>query len=188
MLPNDRKVMIHHLADVQSKNIGQGTKVWQFSVILPGAKVGMNCNVNALTFIENDVIVGDNVTIKSGVQLWDGIRVFNDVFIGPNVTFTNDLYPRSKQFPEKFLNTILEHHASVGANATLVAGVKIGAYAMVGAGSVVTESVAPHAMVYGNPARQHGFVCVCGRKLHNFTCENCGLTYEVSELGLKKID
>jgi len=169
---------IHALADVQSDQIGSGTTVWQFAVILPGAVIGENCNINALTLIENDVIVGDCVTVKSGVQLWDGVRVEDNVFIGPNVTFTNDLTPRSKVRPERFLNTSIHHHASIGANATIVAGVSVGAYALVGAGSVVTKDVPDHALVYGNPARKHGYVCACGVKLaSDLNCSACGKKY-----------
>ena len=168
---------IHSLADVQSTKIGTGTTIWQFSVVLSGAKIGKNCNINALTLIENDVVLGDNVTVKSGVQIWDGLRVEDSVFIGPNVTFTNDFTPRSKCYPEKFLKTNVNHHASIGANATIVGGLKIGEYSMVGAGSVVTKDVKSHALVYGNPAKQHGWVCKCGSKLINFKCLSCYKQY-----------
>lgn len=144
---------IHPLADVQSDFIGEGSRIWQFAVILPRAKIGRNCNICAHTFIEGDVIVGDDVTVKSGVFLWDGTRIGNNVFIGPNATFTNDIKPRSKVYPEKFLGITVEQGASIGANATLLPGITIGAYAMVGAGSVVTKDVPAHAVVIGNPAR-----------------------------------
>lgn len=144
---------IHELSDVQTENIGEGTRVWQFSVVLAGAKIGRNCNICAQVFIENDVRVGDNVTIKCGVQLWDGITVGDNVFIGPNATFTNDMYPRSKVYGGEFLPTKVENGASVGANATILPGVTIGHHAMVGAGAVVTKNVPPHALVVGNPAR-----------------------------------
>lgn len=134
-------MFIHNLADVQSKNIGQDTKIWQFCVVLENAVIGKNCNICAHVLIENDVIVGDNVTVKSGVQLWDGIRIEDNVFIGPNVTFTNDLYPRSKKYPEKFLQTIVKKGASIGANATILPGVTIGENAMIAAGSIVTKDV-----------------------------------------------
>lgn len=144
---------IHPLADVKSQNIGQDTKIWQFCVVLEHAVIGDNCNINAQVLIENDVIIGDNVTVKSGVQLWDGTRVEDDVFIGPNATFTNDLMPRSKQYPEAFLGITLKQGASVGANATLLPGVTVGERAMVGAGAVVTEDVPAYAVVVGNPAK-----------------------------------
>ncbi|MGB7480506.1 MAG: acyltransferase [Burkholderiaceae bacterium] len=133
--------------------IGAGTRVWAFAHILGGAQLGVDCNICDHVFIENDVIVGDRVTVKCGVQLWDGLRVADDVFIGPNATFTNDLFPRSKQYPEKFTQTHIEAGASIGANATILAGVCIGKRAMVGAGAVVTEDVPAGAVVVGNPAR-----------------------------------
>ena len=148
---------IHPLSDVQTTDIGEGTRIWQFCVVFAQAKIGANCNICAHVLIENDVVIGDNVTIKSGVQLWDGLRVENDVFIGPNVTFTNDLYPRSKVYPEQFLNTIVKEGASIGANATILPGITIGKASMIGAGAVVTRSVPPNAIVQGNPARIVGY-------------------------------
>lgn len=144
--------MIHPTSDVQSPNIGEGTKVWQFVVILPGAQIGADCNVCSHCLIENDVRVGDRVTIKSGVQLWDGVELEDDVFVGPNASFTNDLYPRSKQYPPTFLRTLVKRGASIGANATVLPGLSIGQGAMVAAGSVVTKDVPDHALVAGNPA------------------------------------
>jgi UDP-2-acetamido-3-amino-2,3-dideoxy-glucuronate N-acetyltransferase len=144
---------IHNLAEVLSTNIGVGTTVWQFTVILGGAQIGSNCNINCHTFIENDVIIGNNVTIKSGVYLWDGIRIENDVFIGPNVTFTNDKYPRSKQYPEKYQSVIIENGASIGAGSVILGGVRIGESSMVGAGSVVTKDIPDGELWFGNPAR-----------------------------------
>lgn len=148
---------IHSLADVKSQNIGDGTRIWQFCVVLPGAKIGANCNICAQVLIENDVIIGNNVTVKSGVQLWDGIRIEDNVFIGPNATFTNDLFPRSKVYPEHFLQTTIKSGASIGANATILPGVTIAQGAMIGAGAVVTRSVPPNAIVVGNPARIVGY-------------------------------
>jgi UDP-2-acetamido-3-amino-2,3-dideoxy-glucuronate N-acetyltransferase len=146
---------IHPLADVLSADIGAGTRIWQFCVVLSGARIGRDCNVNAQCLIENDVVVGDRVTVKPGVQLWDGLRVEDDVFIGPNATFTNDKYPRSRQ-PLVFKPTWLRQGASIGANATVLCGVEIGAGAMVGAGSVVTKDVPAGELWCGNPARHHG--------------------------------
>ncbi|WP_113660535.1 acyltransferase [Pedobacter nanyangensis] len=151
-------VKIHPLAEVQSVNIGDETTVWQFTVILAGAEIGANCNINAQVFIENDVKIGDNVTIKSGVQIWDGITIENNVFIGPNVTFTNDHIPRSKVYPVEFKKTLMKMGCSIGANSTIVAGVEIGEKALIGAGSVVTKSIPPYTVWYGNPARQHGYI------------------------------
>ncbi len=147
------KVMIHKLADVQSDNIGENTKVWQFAVILKNAIIGSNCNINCHTFIENDVIIGDNVTIKSGVFLWDGITLENNVFVGPNVTFTNDKYPKSKQYPEQFQKITVREGASIGANATILGGVTIGSNSLVGAGSVVNKSIPENEVWVGNPAK-----------------------------------
>ena len=174
-----KKVNIHPLSDVQSQYIGEGTNIWQFCVVLSGAKIGAHCNINALTLIENDVVVGDCVTVKSGVQLWDGLRVADYVFIGPNVTFTNDFTPRSKQRSAAFLKTTIKHNASIGANATIIGGITIGQYAMIGAGSVVTKDVQAYGLVYGNPAKLHGYVCKCGTKLNDFECSNCGAQYQM---------
>ncbi|GAO34672.1 isomerase [Sulfuricella sp. T08] len=150
-------MFVHQLSDVQSQTIGDGTKIWQFCVVLEGAKIGKDCNICAHVLIETEVIIGDRVTVKSGVQLWDGIEVEDDVFIGPNATFTNDLFPRSKQYPERFEKTLIEKGSSIGANATILAGVRVGKYAMVGAGAVVTKDVPPYAIVVGNPARIKGY-------------------------------
>jgi acetyltransferase-like isoleucine patch superfamily enzyme len=150
---------IHHLADVQSKHIGVNTKIWQFAVILPRAIIGKNCNICAQVFIENDVVIGDNVTIKSGVQLWDGLRIEDDVFIGPNVTFTNDKFPRSKKnYPENFIKNIVKKGASIGGGAVILPGLVIGESAMIGAGAVVTKTVPPCVIVAGNPARIIGYM------------------------------
>jgi len=148
---------IHPLSDVQTKQIGSNTRIWQFCVVLPNAKIGANCNICAQVLIENDVVIGDNVTVKSGVQLWDGVRIENNVFIGPNVTFTNDLFPRSKVHPDHFLQTIIKAGASIGANATILPGVTVAEGAMIGSGAVVTRSVPPNAIVVGNPARIVGY-------------------------------
>jgi len=147
---------IHPTADVQTTQIGEGTTVWQFSVILKGARIGSNCNINCHCFIENDVVLGDNVTVKSGVYLWDGIEAEDDVFIGPNVTFVNDLYPRSKQYPERFERTLLRKGTSIGAGSTILGGLEIGEGALIGAGSVVTKNVPARTKWYGNPARNMG--------------------------------
>ena len=144
---------IHALSDVQTDAIGEDTRVWQFAVILAGARIGRNCNICAHTFIEGGVTVGDNVTLKCGVYLWDGVVVEDDVFIGPNATFTNDKAPRSKQYPEKYERTVLETGCSIGANATLLPGITVGRHAMVGAGAVVTRDVPEYSVVAGNPAK-----------------------------------
>lgn len=145
---------IHPLSDVQTVNIGKDTFVWQYTVILKEAVIGNNCNINCQVFIENDVVIGDNVTIKPGVQIWDGLRIENNVFIGPNVTFTNDRYPRSKQYPDEFQQTLVKKGASIGANATILGGLTIGESALIGAGSVVTKDVPANELWVGNPARK----------------------------------
>ena len=150
---NKNSFFQHDTAIVETKSIGRGTRVWAYSHVLKGATIGADCNICDQVFIENDVLIGDRVTIKSGVQLWDGVRLSDDVFIGPNATFTNDLFPRSKEYPEKFLETLVDEGASIGANATILAGIKIGKRAMIGAGSVVTRDVPAYAVVVGNPAQ-----------------------------------
>jgi UDP-2-acetamido-3-amino-2,3-dideoxy-glucuronate N-acetyltransferase len=151
-------VFVHPQALCESKQIGPGTRVWAFAHVLPGAVVGSDCNICDHVFIENDVTVGDRVTVKCGVQLWDGIALADDVFVGPNATFTNDKRPRSKLYQDAVARTVVEKGASIGANATILPGVTIGARAMVGAGAVVTRSVPARAIVVGNPARIVGYV------------------------------
>lgn len=155
---NQTKPFIHKNAEVQTVSVGDNTKIWQYSIVLKGAKIGSNCNINAQCFIENHVVIGSNVTVKCGVQLWDGIVVEDDVFIGPNATFTNDKYPKSKIYPDEFLKTTIKRKASIGANATILCGITIGENAMIGAGSVVTKDVPDGEIWYGNPAKSHGKV------------------------------
>lgn len=147
----------HPNALVESSDIGAGTRIWAFAHVLPGARIGSDCNICDHVFIENDVIVGDRVTIKCGVQIWDGICLEDDVFVGPNATFTNDPFPRSRQYPSEFPKTVVRKGASIGANATLLPGLTIGQNAMIGAGAVVTRDVPPNAIVVGNPARIAGY-------------------------------
>jgi UDP-2-acetamido-3-amino-2,3-dideoxy-glucuronate N-acetyltransferase len=148
---------VHPQGLCESRQVGSGTRVWAFAHVLPGAVLGRDCNICDHTFIENDVVLGDRVTIKCGVQLWDGLRLEDDVFVGPNATFTNDQFPRSKQRPAEFLKTVVSRGASIGANATILPGVSIGQNAMVGAGAVVTHDVPANAIVVGNPARIVGY-------------------------------
>lgn len=149
---------VHSLSDVQSIHIGVETRIWQFCVVLPDAQIGEDCNICSHCYIENDVIVGDRVTVKCGVQLWDGIRISDDVFIGPNVTFTNDAQPCPKSHKKNgewdCLETHIQKGATIGANATILPGIEIGSGAMVGAGAVVTKNVPPNVTVVGNPARE----------------------------------
>jgi len=149
---------VHATADLKSDAIGEGTRIWQYVVVLPGARIGSDVNICSHCLIESDVVIGNRVTIKSGVQLWDGLRVGDDVFIGPNATFTNDKFPRSKIYPQNFAETRIENGASIGGGAVILPGIVIGAGAMVAAGAVVTQSVPPHAIVAGNPARITGYV------------------------------
>lgn len=145
--------MIHPLADCKNCNVPESTRIWQFCVVFPESKIGENCNICANVIIENNVIIGNNVTIKSGVQLWDGVRLDDDVFIGPNVTFTNDVFPRSGNREYKMRTTFVSKGASIGANCTILPGVTIGERAMVGAGSVVTKDIPAGEIWFGNPAR-----------------------------------
>ena len=162
------KVKIHPLADVQTNSIGEGTQIWQYAVILEDAIIGKDCNINCHTFIENDVKIGDRVTVKSGIYIWDGITISDDVFLGPNVTFVNDNYPRSKLYLETFARTKIEKFVSIGANATILGGVNIGEYALIGAGSVVTKSVPAFSLVKGNPGRIVGKVDERGNVVERF--------------------
>lgn len=141
--------MIHPLSDVQSKDIGENTNIWQFCVVLPEAKIGKNCNICSHVFIENDVVIGDNVTVKCGVQIWDGMIIEDDVFIGPNVTFCNDRYPKSRNKDWKLEPVIIKKGASIGANATILPGVTIGKGALIGGGAIVTKDVPENMKVIG---------------------------------------
>jgi UDP-2-acetamido-3-amino-2,3-dideoxy-glucuronate N-acetyltransferase len=172
----------HPLALVESDKIGENTRVWAFAHILAGAQIGSECNICDHVFIENDVVIGDRVTIKCGVQIWDGLWIDDDVFIGPNATFTNDLFPRSKQYPEEFTKTVIQKGASIGANATILAGKTIGRNAMIGAGAVVTKDVPPNAIVVGNPAHITGYASTTSamrtqtdsfpKQKHGLVCES----------------
>lgn len=168
---------IHPTSEIQTKNIGPETVVWQYVVILPGARIGDNCNINAFCFIENDVVIGNRVTVKCGVYIWDGITIEDDVHIGPDVTFTNDLYPRSKR-DFNIVRTVIKKGASVGANATILAGITIGEYALIGAGSILTKNVPNNTLWIGTPARLRGYVCNCGQKLDSsLVCSHCDTAY-----------
>ncbi|MBN2370310.1 MAG: WxcM-like domain-containing protein [Vicinamibacteria bacterium] len=147
----------HPTAIVESARIGAGTRIWAFAHVLAGAVIGRDCNVCDHVFVENDVVVGSRVTIKCGVQLWDGVTLEDDVFVGPNATFTNDPFPRSKRRPAAFARTLVRAGASIGANATILPGVTVGSRAMVAAGSVVTHDVPKGAIVMGNPAVIRGY-------------------------------
>ena len=175
--------MIHKLSDVQSNKVGDNTLIWQYCVVLKGAKIGSHTNINCNVFIENDVVIGDHVTVKPGVQLWDGLRVDNYVFIGPNVTFTNDATPRSKQYPDQFSKTSIQEGASIGANATILSGITVGCYSMIGAGSVLTKSTDPFTLWYGNPAIHKGYVTLQGNIISMDLKDKNGIEYYISKSG-----
>lgn len=162
--------------------IGEGTRIWAFAHILKGALIGRDCNICDHTFVEGKVRIGNRVTLKCGVYLWDGIVLEDDVFIGPAAAFTNDLRPRSRRAPSSYPETLLKKGCSIGANATILPGVAIGAYAMIAAGAVVTRDVPDFALVVGSPARQRGWVCRCGHKLQSvkdkLACI-CGRSYQI---------
>lgn len=148
-----KEIFIHELSDVQTKDIGNNTTIWQFCVILKNAIIGNNCNINCNVFIENDVTIGNSVTIKPGVQIWDGITIEDDVFIGPNVTFTNDMFPKSKNKNFTLERTLIKKEASIGANSTILPGIIIGSNSLIGAGSVVLKNIPDNEIWAGNPAR-----------------------------------
>lgn len=179
---------VHPSALVETKTIGKNSKIWAFVHILKDVIIGSNVNICDHCFIEQGVVIGNDTTIKCGVWVWDGVKIEDNVFVGPSVAFTNDLYPRSKNIKFEKKQTLLQKGSSIGANATILAGVMIGSYAMIGAGSVVTKNVPDFTMVYGNPAKIAGYVCKCGKKLEmkdNLGTCLCGLHYKAN--GLKII-
>jgi len=191
-MKRQKKFFIHPSAIVETTDIGKGTRIWAFCHVLKGAKIGSNCNIGDNCYVESDVKIGNNVVIKNGVNIWNKIVIEDNVFVGPGVVFTNDLFPRSKLYKE-YIPTTIKKGASIGANATLLCGIVIGEYAMIGAGSVVTKSVPDFALVYGNPASLQGYVCKCGLKLNfanntQYKC-SCGLVYsfENSVITLKSL-
>lgn len=174
--------MISKLADVHTKNIGENTRVWQFCVILEEAVIGDNCNICSHIFIENDVKIGNNVTIKSGVQVWDGIIIQDDVFLGPNVTFTNELVPRSRVVNKcNFKKTLVMKGASIGANTTILPGIVIGEYALIGAGSLISKDIPSYTLWYGVPAFQKGFVTKSGITLDMNKMDKDGVIHDLEE-------
>jgi acetyltransferase-like isoleucine patch superfamily enzyme len=165
---NPTEYFIHPNAIVETEDIGINTRIWAFVHILKNVSIGKNCNVCDFCFIEQGVKIGNNVTVKSGIYIWEGVEIEDNVFLGPNVVFTNDIRPRSKLYKESS-RTLIKKNASIGANSTVLAGITVGEYAMSGIGSVITRDVPAHALIYGNPARQHGWVDTLGEKLIKVT-------------------
>lgn len=187
-----RAYYAHPTAVVESDDIGEGTRIWHFAHLREGSKIGRDCNIGKSCYIDTGAKIGDRVKIQNFVSVYRGVTIEDDVFIGPSVTFTNDLYPRSFIWDEEHVvQTRVCRGASIGANATIVCGITIGEYALVGAGSVVAEDVPAFALVIGNPASRVGWVCQCGRRLHRvaemtcgrtvYTCETCGRQVEIEE-------
>ncbi|NOX54767.1 MAG: N-acetyltransferase [Planctomycetes bacterium] len=183
---------LHPQALCESDQVGEGTRIWAFAHIMRGAVIGRDCNIGGGTFVESGAVIGDRVTIKNQVMLWDGIHIHDDAFIGPGVIFCNDKFPRSPRMPEvahRYDNpanwrdsTIIKRGATVGAGAVILAGLTIGQFAMVGAGAVVTRDVRPHELVVGNPAKWAGWVCACGRRLsREMTCPVCAKVFRIDD-------
>lgn len=193
-----RAFFAHPLALVDTDDIGEHTRIWAFAHVMRGARIGAGCNIGEHAFIESGASLGEGVTVKNGVSVWTGVVVEDHCFLGPHCVFTNDVNPRAyiKKGPEHLLPTLVRHHASIGANATIVCGHTIGAYAFVGAGSVVIRDVADHGLVVGNPARQIGWMCVCAEKLplkvsgapgEHAHCGNCGAEFLRTSSGVGKV-
>jgi acetyltransferase-like isoleucine patch superfamily enzyme len=183
-------VKIHPTAIVETQDIGEDTMVWAFVHIMDGAVVGAHCKIGDHVFIESGAVIGDGVTIKNNSLIWHGVHVSDDVFVGPNVVFTNDMNPRAHMpsSPDDWLDTKVERGVSIGANSTIVCGTTLGESSMIGAGSVVTKDVKRHELVAGNPARRLGWVCECGARLDSgLACSDCGREYEEGEGGLKEV-
>lgn len=180
-------VFVHPSALVETSEVGSGTKVWAFAHVMEGAVVGSDCKIGDHAFIESGAILGDRVVIKNNSLIWHGVSIGDDVFVGPNTVFTNVVSPRARYqtYPEDWVRTEVADRASIGANSTIVCGIRLGFNSMVGAGSVVTRDVPDHALVFGNPARHEGWVCDCGRKLAgDLACPECGRAYQKTENGL----
>ncbi|WP_232376205.1 acyltransferase [Amycolatopsis aidingensis] len=181
-------VRVHPNGLCESAEVGAGTRVWAFAHVLPGARVGQDCNICDGAFIENDAVLGDRVTVKNGTLVFAGVTCEDEVFLGPNVLFTNDLRPRAhiRKGPEELVSTVVRRGASLGAGTVVVCGIEIGEYAFAAAGSVLTQPVPAHAFVAGNPARHKGWVCHCGLRLdEELRCAECGTSYTRAESGLR---
>ncbi len=177
----ERPFFVHEKGICDSDDVGEETRIWAFAHVMKGAKVGSHCNIGECSFVETGAVVGSHCTLKNGVSVWDRVTLEDYVFLGPNAVLTNDLLPRCrvKKEADEFAPTLFREGSTVGANATIVCGVTVGKNAMVGAGSVVTHDVSDHALVYGNPARQHGWVCECGRPMEPGEDCRCGKKYRL---------
>ena len=193
--PACRGYFVHRLALVESSEIGRGTRIWAFAHVMKNARLGCDCNIGEHAFIESGVVLGNNVTVKNGVAIWTGVTVEDDVFLGPNCVLTNDPNPRAyiKKSTEVLAPTRIQAKATIGANATLLCGISIGRCAFVGAGAVVIRAVPDFALIVGNPARQIGWMCVCGQKLSmpafaalgaRCVCAYCQRSFARTEEGL----
>jgi acetyltransferase-like isoleucine patch superfamily enzyme len=182
----DPSVFVHEQALCESDDIGPRTRIWAFAHVLPGARIGADCNVCDHAFVEGGAVVGDSVTVKNNVLLWDGVTVEDKVFLGPNAVFTNDPRPRaaSRSGRAGWLPTLVRHGATIGANATVVCGVTVGRWAFVGAGTVVIADVPDHALMVGNPARRIGWACECGERLPDGLACACGRSYQLAGEGI----
>jgi acetyltransferase-like isoleucine patch superfamily enzyme len=177
----DPSVFVHPKGLCESDLVGPGTRIWAFAHVLPGAEIGADCNVGDHAFIEGGARLGHRVTVKNAVLVWDGVTIEDDVFLGPNMIFTNDPSPRAafKKGSDQLVSTTVRRGATIGANATIVCGVTIGEGALVAAGAVVTRNVPAHALVMGSPARQAGWVCACGDRLAESLACRCGRSYRL---------
>ncbi len=177
----EKPYFVHEKGMCDSDKVGKGTRVWAFAHVMAGAVIGKECNIGEGCYVEGGAVVGNHCTLKNGVAVWDRVTLEDYVFLGPNAVLTNDYMPRCrvKKSPDDFLPTLLREGCTIGANATIVCGITIGKNAMIGAGSVITRNVPDHALVFGNPARMHGYVCVCGEKMEpGVPCE-CGKLYRL---------